>query len=289
MSPIFDVSNFTVKGSYFAHVPTSPSATNAVLNTARPGRRVRGHRRQRGYFTVLAALRVGRSGRVFALRAEPDRATAAAASHRDQRHHGSCDGDGSGAGRSRRRRRAVLRLMLAGERRHLIADAVARDRWPAVAFARIRRFPFASGRSIAGCASARPPRIDLMKIDVEGAELQECSPACRATFAQPASKTDHLRDAARERCRRVLRDRGYRVSILDEIPRRHSELALRIRRPCRHLPVRSLVVSDLRPDSSYALLEAGLPWQRARRSDPNSTRMPATSCRTSPSPHCSIS
>ena len=66
VSPILDVSNFTVKGHYFAHVPYEPEATNAVLNLLEPGGTFFDIGANAGYFTVLAALRVGPKGRVWA-------------------------------------------------------------------------------------------------------------------------------------------------------------------------------------------------------------------------------
>ena len=71
VSPIFDVSNFTVKGHYFAHVPYEPEATNALLNLLEPGGTFFDIGANAGYFTVLAALRVGPKGRVYAFEPNP--------------------------------------------------------------------------------------------------------------------------------------------------------------------------------------------------------------------------
>ena len=66
--------------------------------------------------------------------------------------------------------------------------------------------------------SARLPRIDLMKIDVEGAEAQSALGHV-GDVCQPSVRSE---SSARRRCRarpcRILRDRGYRASTLDEIP-----------------------------------------------------------------------
>ena len=71
VSPVFDVSSFTVKGRYFAHVPYEPGATGLVLNTLGEGDVFVDIGANSGYFTVLAALRVGAAGRVFAFEPNP--------------------------------------------------------------------------------------------------------------------------------------------------------------------------------------------------------------------------
>ena len=70
LSPVFDVSSFTVKGRYFAGVPYEPGATNAVL-TLGEGDVFVDIGANSGYFSVLAALRVGARGRVFAFEPNP--------------------------------------------------------------------------------------------------------------------------------------------------------------------------------------------------------------------------
>jgi hypothetical protein len=65
--------------------------------------------------------------------------------------------------------------------------------------------------------SARPPRIDLMKIDVEGAETQVLS-GMSATFASLRPKRIICETALSSEAVKILRDRGYRASTLDEIP-----------------------------------------------------------------------
>jgi FkbM family methyltransferase len=69
----FDVSSFTVKGQYFAHLPYEPGATGVVLGTLGHGDVFVDIGANAGYFTVLAALRVGAAGRVCAF--EPNPAT----------------------------------------------------------------------------------------------------------------------------------------------------------------------------------------------------------------------
>jgi hypothetical protein len=65
--------------------------------------------------------------------------------------------------------------------------------------------------------SVRPARIDVMKIDVEGAEAQVLA-GMSAMFdtlrpARIICETPLASDAVR-----LLRDRGYRVSTLDAMP-----------------------------------------------------------------------
>ena len=70
LSPVFDVSSFTVKGCYFAGVTYEPGATNAVLMLG-AGDVFVDIGANSGYFSVLAALRVGARGRVFAFEPNP--------------------------------------------------------------------------------------------------------------------------------------------------------------------------------------------------------------------------
>jgi FkbM family methyltransferase len=65
--------------------------------------------------------------------------------------------------------------------------------------------------------SARLPRIDLMKIDVEGAEAQVLS-GMSATFASVRPKRIICETQPSSDAVRILRDRGYHASTLDEVP-----------------------------------------------------------------------
>ena len=150
VSPVFDVSSFTVKGRYFARVTYEPGATDAVLTTLGEGDVFVDIGANSGYFTVLAALRVGARGRVFAFEPNPAVRRQLAASRRAQRDRGPGHRVGPGACRRRQRRRAAVRVVLAGERRHRVARRRRQRRWPAAVFAPTRRFPSASGRSIRG-------------------------------------------------------------------------------------------------------------------------------------------
>lgn len=216
VSPVFDVSSFTVKGRYFAHVTYEPGATSAVLNDLRDGDVFVDIGANSGYFTVLAALRVGARGRVCAFEPNP------AVREQLERHialNRIAD------------RVTVSSLALAGEDKDDVrlfvscwpendgiaslvpaAETLARGglREDASVLVRVRRFD-------TWMQSARLPRIDVMKIDVEGAEAQVLA-GMSATFAhlRPARiicETPMASDAVR-----MLRDRGYRVSTLDEIP-----------------------------------------------------------------------
>ncbi len=217
VSPVFDVSSFTVKGRYFAHVTYEPGATGTVLSSLGEGAIFVDIGANSGYFTVLAALRVGTRGRVFAFEPNPavrrqlerhvelnriaDRVTVSdlalgGEDTDDVRLFVSCWPENDG----------IASLTPAPEtlaRGGLRADASIP--------VRVRRFD-------TWMQSARPPRIDLMKIDVEGAEAQVLVGHVR-DIGEPPSDADHLRDSARRAMRaRMLRERGYRASTLDEIP-----------------------------------------------------------------------
>ncbi len=215
VSPVFDVSSFTVKGQYFAHVAYEPGATGAVLNDLREGDVFVDIGANSGYFSVLAALRVGTSGRVYAFEPNP-------AVRRQLERHVELNQIAD--------RVTVSGLALAGEDKDDVrlfvscwpendgiasltpaAETLARGglRADASIPVNVRRFD-------TWAQSARPARIDVMKIDVEGAEAQ--------VVAGMAAAFETLRPA-RIICEtplesvavRMLRDRGYRVSTLDAI------------------------------------------------------------------------
>jgi FkbM family methyltransferase len=216
VSPVFDVSSFTVKGQYFAHVTYEPGATSAVLNGLRDGDVFVDIGANSGYFTVLAALRVGARGRVFAFEPNP-------AVRRQLERHVELNQIAD--------RVAVSSLALGGDNEDEVrlfvscwpendgiasltpaAETVARGGLRADVSIPVRVRTFDTWAQ-----SARPARIDLMKIDVEGAEAQVLA-GMSAAFAslRPARiicETPLDGDAVR-----ILRDRGYRVSTLDEIP-----------------------------------------------------------------------
>jgi FkbM family methyltransferase len=216
VSPVFDVSSFTVKGRYFARVTYEPGATNAVLNTLGEGDVFVDIGANSGYFTVLAALRVGSRGRVFAFEPNPtvreqlqrhielnaitDRVTVSELALADDdkddvRLFVSCWPDNDG----------IASLTPSAET--LARGGLRADMSIPI---RVRTFD-------TWARSARPPRIDLMKIDVEGAEARVLS-GMSAMFAGLRPKRIICETPLESDAVKILRDRGYRVSTLDEIP-----------------------------------------------------------------------
>jgi FkbM family methyltransferase len=212
----FDVSSFTVKGQYFAHMPYEPGATGLVLGALGAGDIFVDVGANSGYFTVLAALRVGDGGRVFAF--EPNPAT-----RRQLEHHVAINGV---AGRV-----SISDVALAGadqdEGRLFVSrwrdndgiasltpapETVARGGLhPDHAIAvRVRTFD-------TWMRSAALPRIDLMKIDVEGAEAQVLAGMADTLSRVPPRRIICETPVASEAVATLTR-RGYRMSMLDEIP-----------------------------------------------------------------------
>jgi FkbM family methyltransferase len=216
VSPVFDVSSFTVKGRYFARVTYEPGATDAVLTTLGEGDVFVDIGANSGYFTVLAALRVGSRGRVFAFEPNPtvreqlqrhielnaitDRVTVSELALADDdkddvRLFVSCWPDNDG----------IASLTPSAET--LARGGLRADMSIPI---RVRTFD-------TWARSARPPRIDLMKIDVEGAEARVLS-GMSAMFAGLRPKRIICETPLESDAVKILRDRGYRVSTLDEIP-----------------------------------------------------------------------
>jgi FkbM family methyltransferase len=216
VSPVFDVSSFTVKGHYFAHVTYEPGATDAVLTTLGEGDVFVDIGANSGYFSVLAALRVGPRGRVFAFEPNPavrqqlqrhvelnaiaDRVTVSDLAIADEdaddvRLFVSCWPENDG----------IASLNPAAET--LARGGLRADASIAV---RVRTFD-------TWVQSARPSRIDLIKIDVEGAEARVLS-GMSATFTSLRPRRIICETPLESEAVGILRDRGYRASILDEIP-----------------------------------------------------------------------
>ena len=216
VSAVFDVSSFTVKSCYFAHVTYEPGATGTVLNALGDGDVFVDIGANSGYFTVLAALRVGDRGRVFAFEPNPsvrrrlqrnlelnriaDSVTvsdlALAAEDRDDvQLFVSCWPENDG----------IASLTPAAET--LARGGLRADTSIAV---RVRTFD-------SWVPSVQLSRIDLMKIDVEGAESRVLagmsSTLARFRPAQIICETPIESEAAK-----MLRDRDYRASVVDEIP-----------------------------------------------------------------------
>jgi FkbM family methyltransferase len=216
VAPILDVSSFTVKGLYFSHVPYEPATTDALLRLLEPGGVFVDIGANSGYFTVLAALCVGAEGRVLAFEPNPavrrqlerhlavndvaDRVTVSnvALADRDEdavRFFVSCLPDNNG----------ISSLMPPPEtiaRGGLRADATI-----AVP---VRSFDTWS-------QSAGLHRIDMVKIDVEGAELQVLTGMSR-TIVQVPPRRIICETPLESEAVTFLRARGYRSALLDEIP-----------------------------------------------------------------------
>lgn len=170
LRPLFDVSDFTVKGRYFSHVDYEPGATRVLLSVLQPGHVFIDVGANSGYYTVLAAMCVGDTGRVFAFEPNPpvhdrlarhltvnglqERVTVADVALGDRDEDGvelfvSQWADNSGIS------------SLVPDPSALARGGLRRDASVPVS---VRRFD-------TWIDSAQPSRIDAIKIDVEGAEL----------------------------------------------------------------------------------------------------------------------
>jgi FkbM family methyltransferase len=216
VTPVFDVSSFIVKGWYFARVVYEPGATNLVLSILGGGDVFVDIGANTGYFTVLAALSVGARGRVFAFEPNP------IVRQRLERHlelNAVAD------------RVEVSSLALAGEdtddARLFVScwpendgiasltpapETLARGGLRDDAFIPVRVRTFDTWAQSAGLT-----RIDLMKIDIEGAEA-EVLRGMSATFEHLRPRRIICETPTASDAVRILRGRGYRVSTLDEIP-----------------------------------------------------------------------
>ena len=216
VEPLFDVSMFTVKGHYFAHVPYEPGATALVLDALGPGDVFVDIGANSGYFTVLAALRVGPGGRVLAFEPNP-------VVRRQLAHHVAINGVSD--------RVSVSDVAIAGGNKDdgqlfvscwpendgiasltPSAETVARGGLRADRSVQVRV------RTFDNWMRATPlPRIDLLKIDVEGAELQVLS-GMSETVATLRPRRIICETPRESEAVSLLRSHGYRVSTLDEIP-----------------------------------------------------------------------
>lgn len=216
VAPLLDVSSFTVKSQYFAHIPYEPGATDAVLRLLEPGHVFFDIGANAGYFTVLAALRVGAEGRVFAFEPNPDvrrqlqrhvdingiagQVTIAAEALADRneddvRFFVSCWPENDG----------ISSLIPSAET--VLLGGLSSDRTIPV---RVRTLDTWLD------TAPRIASIDLMKIDVEGAELQVLQGMAGAFDRQRPKRIicETMRDSEAVA---FLRARGYSVSVLDEI------------------------------------------------------------------------
>jgi FkbM family methyltransferase len=215
VAPIFDVSSFTVKGQYFSHVPYEPGATSVLLRLLEPGDTFVDIGANAGYFTVLAALRVGSAGRVVAFEPNPvvrdqlrrhvelnaiaDRVTIADVALSDRDDDGgtlfvSCWPDNDGISSLTPSAETMARGGLRGD---------------ATVAVRVRRFDTWS-------ATATLDRIDLLKIDVEGAEAHVLK-GMTATFDRSRPRRIICETPRDSEAVALLRGRGSQWSIVDEI------------------------------------------------------------------------
>jgi FkbM family methyltransferase len=212
---LFDVTDFTMQGCYFSRVPYEPGATAQVLGLAADQVFV-DIGANSGYFTILAATRVGTNGHVLAFEPNP------AICRRLQRHVDvnrvndrvrvfdvaiadrdaddvnlfiSCRIDNSGLS------------SLSPSAAALATGELSRD----------VRVHVSTSRFDSVMRTAALSRIDLIKIDVEGAELPALH-GMRRTLERlrpPAiiCETEEGGPAVEFLC-----SFGYRVRVLDRIP-----------------------------------------------------------------------
>jgi FkbM family methyltransferase len=215
LSPILDVTIFSAKGRYFARVPYEPGATGVVIDTMQPGSVFVDVGANTGYFSVLAALRMGDAGRVLAFEPNPairphlerhldangvtSRVTIVDVALADRDHEGrlylSCWEDNDG----------LSSLTPA-------ADTLARGglREDVTIPVLVRRFDTMP-------QAATLDRIDLVKIDVEGAEAQVLR-GMAGTFDRVRPTRIICETPLDSDAVKFLRARGYKASILDQIP-----------------------------------------------------------------------
>jgi len=215
VAPVFDVSGFTVKGQYFSRVPYEPGATGAVLRFLEPGGVFVDIGANAGYFTILAALRVGVSGRVYAFEPNP--------SVRQQlRRHVDLNAAGTQV--------TIADVALADRDEDDVklfvscwpendgiasltpsAETISRGglREDATIRVRVQRFD-------TWAAAARLSRIDLIKIDVEGAEAQVLH-GMAETLDRIQPRRFIVETMTGSDAVALLHARGYRSTVLDEI------------------------------------------------------------------------
>jgi FkbM family methyltransferase len=215
VSAVFDVSNFTVKGHYFAHVPYEPKTTQALLQLLQPGAVFVDVGANTGYFTVLAALQVGNGGHVFAF--EPNPAV------RDQlQRHLTVNGvtnrvtvcDVALADRNEDNAQFFVSCWPENDGISSLTPApetIARGglRTESTIPVRVRTFD-------TWLQTAQVPRIDLMKIDVEGAETHVLT-GMRGTLERLRPRRIICETPTDSTAVTLLRGRGYKMSVLEDI------------------------------------------------------------------------
>ena len=216
ISALLDVSDFTVRGTYFSRVPYERGATELVMSVLESGGVFVDIGANSGYFTVLAALRMGERGRVFAFEPNP------VVRQRLQQH----------VSINRVARRVVISdVAIAGRDENYVdfflscwdensgissltplpATVAKGGLSPAVRI-QVPVRTFDTWASTTGLN-----RADLIKIDVEGAESDVLS-GMRQTLDRLRPPRIICETVPGSDAGRLLIGRGYRVSMLDEIP-----------------------------------------------------------------------
>jgi FkbM family methyltransferase len=209
-----DVTDFTCNGLYFGGTQYEPATAACLVEHLRPGATFVDIGANHGYFTVMAGLLVGASGRVFAFEPNPDvmaqltkhvslnaltnvRIEPLAVADADQDaidlYVSACDSN-SGLSSLSRDAPAFAHGGLRADRRVRVR-AIALDTW---------------ARNLAG-------RIDLMKIDVEGAEHRVVAGMRRLLAERPPLRIvcETTRDSE---AHRLLLSHGYEPRDLDVTP-----------------------------------------------------------------------
>jgi FkbM family methyltransferase len=212
---LFDVTDFTMQGCYFSRVPYEPGATARVL-ALEPGQVFVDIGANSGYFTILAGARVGADGHVFAFEPNPvvhrrlsrhvdmnrmnDRVRVfdVAIADRDADDVNlfiSCRTDNSGLS-------SLIPSVAA-----LASGGLNRD----------VKVHVSTSRFDSWMRTALLPRIDLIKIDVEGAELSVLH-GMRRTLERLRPQAIVCETPEDGPAVEFIRSFGYRVRVLDRIP-----------------------------------------------------------------------
>jgi FkbM family methyltransferase len=165
---IVDITEFTTHGLYFTNTRYEPATTDFLIDALKPGGVFVDVGANHGYFTLIAASRVGASGRVYAFEPNPpvfdQLATHITLNGFDDRVQASpvalsdADGEATFYVSQCESNSGLSSLILTAER--LALGSLSPDHT-----VRVRAETFDAWRQRTGLG-----RIDVMKIDVEGAE-----------------------------------------------------------------------------------------------------------------------
>jgi len=258
---VFDVTDFTVKGRCYSRIPYESGVTNLVQRVLRPGGTFIDVGANAGYYSVLAAARVGSAGRVLAFEPNPtvrerlqlhvalnrvtDRVSIfeVALGARDAdavEFFLSCVPENSGLS-------------------SLVPPSPDSDGVNATAFGRglrhdVRiRVPvrtFDSWAERAGVTQA-----DLVKIDVEGAELDVLCGMSRS-LASGAFPRIICETAVDGPAQRLMEQSGYSTSVLDPVPGGTPNLLFSLPDQLRKLPPRPEPISQTETRPAVRCVEA---------------------------------